>query len=413
MLRAVHWNVRRFCRADGKTSSVDDDQMLRALGPLDVSRMRWTPAGARGALRARSALGLHAAFYGHARDGQYGNALLTSSPLERRREVRLDGGSVVNFNGTDHRIVRGLLTGETALRGGRRADPRRDDAPRPHLRGRAQHAGGARRPRARGGGGWRRAVDAAPRRSERADARRLRRRAVAIARGAPARARLGAAGGRCGDRQQPGAARRREFLRRVARGAPQRKPRLAVATVDGAHLRDGRPAVPDRLRAGTARDAVAHARRRARPRAARRDLRPPPVRGRFQRWLILLRAPRPLTHTSTVLYTHTRAAATLALPAHALPGEGGSPELLRRRGLTARGAASVDVFCSGCSVSACRRRRRRARSRRRCGRPPAGRSALPSSVPRSRRRAPARRRRRGRPRARRRPARGRHSTARR
>ena len=121
MLRAVHWNVRRFCRADGKTSSVDDALMtLRALGPLDVLSLNEVDAlQAPEALSVlASALGLHAAFYGHARDGQYGNALLTSSPLERRREVRLDGGSVVNFNGTDHRIVRGLLTGEIALRGG-------------------------------------------------------------------------------------------------------------------------------------------------------------------------------------------------------------------------------------------------------------------------------------------------------
>ena len=121
MLRAVHWNVRRFCRADGKTSSVDDALMtLRALGPLDVLSLNEVDAlQAPEALSVlASALGLHAAFYGHARDGQYGNALLTSSPLERRREVRLDGGSVVNFNGTDHRIVRGLLTGEIVLRGG-------------------------------------------------------------------------------------------------------------------------------------------------------------------------------------------------------------------------------------------------------------------------------------------------------
>ena len=135
MLRAVHWNVRRFCRADGKTSSVDDALMtLRALGPLDVLSLNEVDAlQAPEALSVlASALGLHAAFYGHARDGQYGNALLTSSPLERRREVRLDGGSVVNFNGTDHRIVRGLHGRDCAAQRWRHA-ARRDDAPRPHL----------------------------------------------------------------------------------------------------------------------------------------------------------------------------------------------------------------------------------------------------------------------------------------
>ena len=139
-LRLVQYNVHRFVSPTSAESTLAPiAAALAALRPdvltlnevavdgeeLDANSA--ASATARGATTAMpaclatlgAALGLpHAAFFGHARNGRYGNAMLSRYPLRVAANVHLDGGSELIFvdqaTGATrrHRVARGMLVAD-------------------------------------------------------------------------------------------------------------------------------------------------------------------------------------------------------------------------------------------------------------------------------------------------------------
>ena len=95
-------------------------ERLKPLMPISILALNEVDVSLRPHALARlsDALGLsHSEFFGHVRNGEYGNALLSAAPITHREEHVLDGGSVVRFGDRTHQIVRGMLTVRTTLGG--------------------------------------------------------------------------------------------------------------------------------------------------------------------------------------------------------------------------------------------------------------------------------------------------------
>lgn len=117
-MRVVQWNVRRFSDAQGVSQVAAVAERLSRLQPSFVALNEVDLQARPEALeQLSSALGMHYAFFGHARGGVYGNALLARTPLDCPQRVELDGGTVVMHRGAEHRINRGLLSCETRWHG--------------------------------------------------------------------------------------------------------------------------------------------------------------------------------------------------------------------------------------------------------------------------------------------------------
>lgn len=103
-IRIVQYNVKRFTQYETVASTLERLRPdIVTLNEVDMSKL---PEGSLEPLASR--LGLHNAhFYGHVR-GSYGNAILCNGGTIDAR-VELDGGTVVEHKGRQHRIVRGLL----------------------------------------------------------------------------------------------------------------------------------------------------------------------------------------------------------------------------------------------------------------------------------------------------------------
>ena len=117
-IRIVQWNVRRFTGANGECSVAAVAEVLKKLRPTLVSLNEVDVGKWPDALpQLAAALGMCHHFFGHARGGQYGNALLSASALTTVAEVGLEGGSVVSHPkdpSKKHRIGRGLLVCDAA-----------------------------------------------------------------------------------------------------------------------------------------------------------------------------------------------------------------------------------------------------------------------------------------------------------
>lgn len=117
-MRVVQWNVRRFSDACGVSQVAAVAERLVRLNPSFVALNEVDLSLRPNALEELSeALGMHYAFFGHAREGAYGNALLARTPIDATHRVELDGGTVVTHRGNPHRINRGLLSCETRWHG--------------------------------------------------------------------------------------------------------------------------------------------------------------------------------------------------------------------------------------------------------------------------------------------------------
>ncbi|GBG25219.1 DNA-apurinic or apyrimidinic site lyase [Hondaea fermentalgiana] len=111
-LRLVSYNVKRFMGPDGEcTIEAIGRALANKLEPTvvclnEVDIQKWPDT----LDRFGKALGAsHIKFFGHVRDGNYGNAICSTLPLDVCKTTQLDGGSSVEFKGKVHRIVRGLL----------------------------------------------------------------------------------------------------------------------------------------------------------------------------------------------------------------------------------------------------------------------------------------------------------------
>eukprot|EP00039_Didymoeca_costata_P016996 m.310581 g.310581 ORF g.310581 m.310581 type:complete len:305 (-) comp16478_c0_seq5:124-1038(-) len=125
-VRVLTYNVMRFVSPSDKSCTFDKiasalerhKPTLVALNEVDI---RGTAHENPIAELARRLGGYHFAFYGHVK-GHYGNALLSEYPILRKREMRLRGGSQVQFpvgttklngekvkEGEKFTIVRGFL----------------------------------------------------------------------------------------------------------------------------------------------------------------------------------------------------------------------------------------------------------------------------------------------------------------
>mmetsp|Transcript_18285 Transcript_18285/g.57515 ORF Transcript_18285/g.57515 Transcript_18285/m.57515 type:complete len:294 (+) Transcript_18285:135-1016(+) len=103
-LRVVHYNVKRFGEYEAVAKTLEGLKPdIVTLNEVDLSQL---PSGSLEPLAARLGLG-SAHFFGHV-GGAYGNAVLCDGGRVVE-QVRLDGGSLVQHRGREHRIVRGLL----------------------------------------------------------------------------------------------------------------------------------------------------------------------------------------------------------------------------------------------------------------------------------------------------------------
>jgi endonuclease/exonuclease/phosphatase family metal-dependent hydrolase len=118
--RIVTFNVRRFTH-QGNSSVEAVVERLRPFMPISILALNEVDSQQQpnGLSRLSSALGLeHVEFFGHARGGVYGNAILASTALTECERHLLDGGTVVLDKAQrEHRIVRGLLSASTVLDG--------------------------------------------------------------------------------------------------------------------------------------------------------------------------------------------------------------------------------------------------------------------------------------------------------
>lgn len=123
-LRVVQYNVRRLLSDAGRSTFPLVADSLRALQPALVT-LNEVDIGASPECVAELAAALnlrHHRFFGHARQGRYGNAILSAFPLETCRLVHLDGGTVVKFaahDGTEvtKRIGRGAILADLIVSG--------------------------------------------------------------------------------------------------------------------------------------------------------------------------------------------------------------------------------------------------------------------------------------------------------
>ena len=123
-LRIVQWNVRRCIDpASGRSSSARVLSCVERLRPSLLSLNELDLTKAPTLLDDLSALGYsQQSFFGHVRDGTYGNALVSTLPLTDAKHTHLDGGTVVNKpNNEKHRIARGMLSASVAVGAGVRA----------------------------------------------------------------------------------------------------------------------------------------------------------------------------------------------------------------------------------------------------------------------------------------------------
>lgn len=124
-LTVVTYNVRRFAHGKARKDTVDLVlKRLVDLSPISILALNEVDVQLRphALPQLQEALGLqHCAFFGHAGPGNnYGNAILSREPFSRDsiRQTHLDGGTIVlDREGRQHRIVRGLQTVRTTLGG--------------------------------------------------------------------------------------------------------------------------------------------------------------------------------------------------------------------------------------------------------------------------------------------------------
>lgn len=125
MVRIVTYNVRRFAHGKGRQDTVDLVlKRLVELSPISLLALNEVDVALRphALSQLQDVLGLeHVAFFGHAGpSNNYGNAILSREPFvqDSVRQTHLRGGKVVlDKDGREHRIVRGLQTVRTTLGG--------------------------------------------------------------------------------------------------------------------------------------------------------------------------------------------------------------------------------------------------------------------------------------------------------
>lgn len=107
----MSYNVKQFVGSTGECTIEAIGQSLAKLNPTvvclnEVDLNRWPDT----LERFGRALGVsNVEFYGHVRNGNYGNAVCSSLPLEQCKATQLKGGSRIKFEDKVHQIVRGLL----------------------------------------------------------------------------------------------------------------------------------------------------------------------------------------------------------------------------------------------------------------------------------------------------------------
>ena len=124
-LNVVTYNVRRFAHGKERHDTVDlVVRRLLELSPISLLALNEVDVALRphALPRLQEALGLeHCAFFGHAGPSQnYGNAILSRAPFVPNSVIQthLDGGTtVLDREGRQHRIVRGMQSVRTTLGG--------------------------------------------------------------------------------------------------------------------------------------------------------------------------------------------------------------------------------------------------------------------------------------------------------
>mmetsp|Transcript_66754 Transcript_66754/g.139366 ORF Transcript_66754/g.139366 Transcript_66754/m.139366 type:complete len:403 (+) Transcript_66754:852-2060(+) len=109
--RVVTFNVRRFLDSKGECSAAAIGEALALLSPTVVALNEVDTQREPQVLKivAKALGGFHIAFFGHAREGHYGNAILSKYPILAMRETHLRGGTEIQMPSGTHRIARGLL----------------------------------------------------------------------------------------------------------------------------------------------------------------------------------------------------------------------------------------------------------------------------------------------------------------
>lgn len=114
--RLVSYNVARFTSDSGHSIFEPIKSALVSLAPTvvclnEVDILKLESRGESLSQLAEALGGYHFAFFGHVQ-GRYGNALLSRYPIVTRREVVLNGGTIVKHGAGSHCIKRGLLVAE-------------------------------------------------------------------------------------------------------------------------------------------------------------------------------------------------------------------------------------------------------------------------------------------------------------
>ena len=120
VMRLVQYNVRRCIDpASNEPSGARVLASIQRLSPTILTLNEVDTTKCERLLHDLAGIGLrHQSFFGHVRNGQYGNALLSTEPLRDVVHTHLDGGSVVRApSGEKHRIARGLLSASTSVLG--------------------------------------------------------------------------------------------------------------------------------------------------------------------------------------------------------------------------------------------------------------------------------------------------------
>jgi endonuclease/exonuclease/phosphatase family metal-dependent hydrolase len=120
VMRLAHWNIRRAVDPSSNQSSLARVlSCIERLRPTIVTLNEVDTRECPTLLDDMHRLGLtHQAFFGHARDNTYGNALLSTVPLKHVKRTHLDGGTVVRTKaGNTHRIARGLVSASVCVLG--------------------------------------------------------------------------------------------------------------------------------------------------------------------------------------------------------------------------------------------------------------------------------------------------------
>lgn len=110
-VRLLHWNLRRCVDpVSGASSSARVLACIERLRPTLLTLNELDVSVEPKLLDDLAQLGYpHQSFFGHVRDGAYGNAILSQYPLTDIVHTHLNGGTVVRTKaGAEHRIARGL-----------------------------------------------------------------------------------------------------------------------------------------------------------------------------------------------------------------------------------------------------------------------------------------------------------------